>query len=67
MILKAFARNKALDPDVNFVAIVKSDICENLSGANLSSLVRVAIGRGDICENLSGTNLSSLVRVFKTF
>lgn len=41
MILKAFARNKALDPDVDLVAIGRSDICENLSGANLSSLVRV--------------------------
>ena len=67
MILKAFARNKALDPDKDFVAIGKSDICENLSGANLSSLVRVAVGRSDICGNLSGANLSSLVRIFKTF
>ena len=57
MILKAFARNKALDPDKDF----------NLSGANLSSLVRVAVGRSDICGNLSGANLSSLVRIFKTF
>ncbi|GKF83423.1 cell division control protein 48 homolog C, partial [Tanacetum coccineum] len=38
MILKALARKKPLDADVNLIDIGRSDRCANLSGADLSSL-----------------------------
>lgn len=42
MILKALARTKPLDADVDLVDIGRSDRCANLSGADLSSLMNEA-------------------------
>nr|GEX23831.1 cell division control protein 48 homolog C [Tanacetum cinerariifolium] len=42
MILKALARKKPLDADVDLVDIGRSDRCANLSGADLSSLMNEA-------------------------
>ena len=39
LILKALARKKPLDTDVDLVAIGRSDGCANFSGADLFSLV----------------------------
>ncbi|CAA0812421.1 Cell division control protein 48 homolog C [Striga hermonthica] len=43
MILKALARNKLLDSDVDLVAIGKDGACENFSGADLSALMNEAV------------------------
>ncbi|KAH6763582.1 cell division cycle 48C [Perilla frutescens var. hirtella] len=42
MILKALARNKPIDADVNLMALGKDVACENFRGADLSSLMREA-------------------------
>ncbi|KAL3818284.1 hypothetical protein ACJIZ3_004189 [Penstemon smallii] len=42
MILKAIARKKPLDADVDLMAIGKDSACENLSGADLSALMNEA-------------------------
>lgn len=39
MILKAIARKKPIDADVDLVALGKDSRCDNLSGADLSALV----------------------------
>jgi len=39
LILKALARKKPLDADVDLIAIGGSQACANLSGADLSALV----------------------------
>lgn len=39
MILKAVARNKPIDANVDLVALGKDSSCDNLSGADLSALV----------------------------
>lgn len=39
MILKALARNKPIDANVDLVALGKDSSCDNLSGADLSALV----------------------------
>ncbi|KAK6144648.1 hypothetical protein DH2020_021468 [Rehmannia glutinosa] len=42
MILKALARNKLIDPNVDLMAIGKDRACENFSGADLSALINEA-------------------------
>lgn len=39
MILKALARKKPIDGDVDLMAIAKDSRCDNFSGADLSALV----------------------------
>lgn len=39
MILKAIARKKPIDADVDLIALGKDSRCDNLSGADLSALV----------------------------
>ncbi|PIN24446.1 Nuclear AAA ATPase (VCP subfamily) [Handroanthus impetiginosus] len=42
MILKALARKKPIDADVDLMALGRNDGCENLSGADLSALMNEA-------------------------
>lgn len=42
LILKALARKKPIDDDVDLIAIGRSEACANLSGADLSALVRIS-------------------------
>lgn len=52
LILKTLARSKPVDASVNLLDLGKSEICENLSGADLADLV-------SLCEFLCSCFLST--------
>lgn len=60
MILKAVARNKPIDANVDLVALGKDSSCDNLSGADLSALINEAAMTA-LEDKLSSTDRSSSV------
>ncbi|KAL6568630.1 hypothetical protein OROHE_004314 [Orobanche hederae] len=57
MILKAIARKKPIDGDVDLVALAKESRCDNLSGADLSALMNKA-ARAALEDKLSSMDRS---------
>ncbi|KAL6583025.1 hypothetical protein OROMI_005103 [Orobanche minor] len=57
MILKAIARKKPIDGDVDLVALAKESRCDNLSGADLSALMNKAV-RAALEDKLSSMDRS---------
>ncbi|KAL6586637.1 hypothetical protein OROMI_001625 [Orobanche minor] len=57
MILKAIARKKPIDGDVDLVALAKESRCDNLSGADLSALMN-KVARAALEDKLSSMDRS---------
>ncbi|KAK8519791.1 hypothetical protein V6N13_031723 [Hibiscus sabdariffa] len=65
MILKALARKKPIDADVDLSAIGRMEACENLSGADLSALMNEA-AMAALEEKLTSTGMSEASLTIKT-
>ncbi|CAH9073623.1 unnamed protein product [Cuscuta epithymum] len=57
LILKALGRKKSIDPSVDLAALGRDSFCNNLSGADLSSLMLEA-AMAAVDEKLESTNMS---------
>ncbi|KAE8693541.1 Cell division control protein 48-like protein C [Hibiscus syriacus] len=65
LILKALARQKPIDADVDLSAIGRTEACDNLSGADLSALMNEA-AMGALEEKLTSTGISEASWTIKT-